>query len=56
MKDVTPVLEALKVVLGQAVSDVQGLVGVTLSEVLADANGVLSLSDISNLISSLLTV
>jgi hypothetical protein len=53
---VTPLLEALKGVLAQAVSDVKGLVGAALNEVLADANGVLSLLDISHLISNLLTL
>ena len=53
---VTPLLEALKGVLAQAVSDVKGLVDAALSEVLADANGMLSFLDISHLICDLLRV
>jgi len=53
---VTPHLKDLKAVLEQAVSNIHGLAGVAPAELLAGDDGVLSLVDVSDLISDLLTV
>ncbi|THU83428.1 hypothetical protein K435DRAFT_862368 [Dendrothele bispora CBS 962.96] len=53
VEKITPIVDSIKDIISGAILDVKALVGVSITEILTTANGVLSLLDVCKLISTL---